>query len=239
MNPGFKAKTRGDAGTVPTRREKTLGGVILCALAAFSIGGCGGGGGGSGPVMGNPMSAAPVETKQPEPSKAPTPAVCSLAYWGDSISGMTRSRIGAGISVASHGVIGGTAAAAVPVLLQDPLAERFVALEYGTNDANSQTPYEPAMRSMLERIRAVGRSAVIVGLSNATAGDMVYRATYNALARKLAGEYGATFVDWSSVTWSPADLQPDGVHPDDAYAQRLADALTAAIVSVAPECVAP
>lgn len=210
--------------------------IAVAALAALTA--CGGGGGGSGGAV--PFAAAPAspasepktQAEQP-PGKVPA---CSVAYWGDSISALTAPRLGKGLQVALHSVVGGTAAANAPAFLQDPLVARFVVLEFGTNDANAHAPFEPAMRSMLERIKAVGRTPVVVGLSNATVGEALYHATYNALAGNLAREYGALFVDWAAVTWSPADLMADGVHPADAYQKRLADELTRTIVAAAPEC---
>ena len=222
--------------------------LMLTLMAAAVLAACGGGGGGGGGAVA-PVAVVPPtvtadtpkdegEVKLQEPTApAPVPA-CSFAYWGDSISAMTAPRIGKGIQVQLHGVVGGTAQAAQYALLQDPLAARFVALEYGTNDSNGKVPYEPAMRAMLDRIKAVGRTPVIVGLPNATVGEVLYHATYNALAGQLAQQYGALFVDWASVPWQASDLMPDGVHPKDDYQQRLADAITRVITDAAPECAA-
>lgn len=210
----------------------------IAAAALLALAACGGGGGGGGAAMPVSVAAAPAADPKPAPTEQPPgkAAPCSVAYWGDSIAGITTPLLGKGLQVGGHAVIGGTAEAAQSVFLQDPLESRFVVIEYGTNDANGHRPYEPAMRSMLERVKAMGRTAVVVGLSNATQGDMVYRATYNALAGNLAREYGALFVDWAAVPWSASDLKADGVHPLDAYAQRLADRLTQVIVDAAPEC---
>jgi lysophospholipase L1-like esterase len=220
--------------------------LMLTLAVAAALAACGGGGGGgapaSFPVAGatvtadTPKDGGEVKLEQPAPP-APVPS-CSFAYWGDSISAMTAPRIGKGIQVELHGVVGGTAQAAQFALLQDPLAARFIALEYGTNDSNGKVPYEPAMRAMLDRIKAVGRTPVIVGLPNATIGEATYHATYNALAGQLAQQYGALFVDWASVPWQASDLMPDGVHPKDDYQQRLADRITQVITDAAPECAA-
>lgn len=161
---------------------------------------------------------------------------CSVAFWGDSISVLTAPHLGEGLQVQLRGTIGGTAAATVPTFLQDPLDARFVVLEYGTNDSNGKTLFESPMRSMLESVKAKGRTPVVVGLSNATQGEMAYRAVNNLKGSQLANEYGALFVDWAAVPWSPSDLMDDGVHPDDAYQQRLAGLLTQVLVDAAPEC---
>lgn len=208
--------------------------IAVAALVALAA--CGGGGGSGGAAFAPVAAPAPETKTQAEQPVAKQPGACTVAFWGDSISALTSPRLGKGLQVQLHGVIGGTAEAAQAAFLQDALAARFVVLEYGTNDSNGRRPFEPAMRSMLERIKAVGRTPVVVGLSNATAGELLVHAAYNGTAKSLAREYGALFVDWAAVTWSPADLMADGVHPVDAYQQRLADRLTQAIVDTAPEC---
>lgn len=210
--------------------------ITTAALALLTA--CGGGGGGSAGGFAllaaqsdngtAPATKAPT-TEQP-PEKAPQ---CSVIFYGDSITGLTAPRLGKGLQVTVKAQVGGTAQANLAAFLQDPLTARFVAINFGTNDANAHAPFEPAMRSMLEWVKAKGRTPVLTGLSNATAGDAAYRATYNAVASQLAKEYGAIWVDWAAV---PASLMADGVHPDDAMQQRLADRLTRAIVAVAPEC---
>jgi lysophospholipase L1-like esterase len=212
-------------------KRSTLAALIsACLLAA-----CGGGGSpaSSLPAVATSAPAKPTAARSEPPAKADA---CSVYFWGDSISALTAPRLGATLKLKTHGVVGGTALAAQTALLQDELVARFVVIEYGTNDANSLAPFEPAMRAMLERIKAVGRTPVVVGLSNATVGELAVHANYNLIAKSLASEYGALFVDWAAVPWSPADLMADGVHPADAYQQRLADQLTQVIVDAAPEC---
>lgn len=213
------------------RRRTAMAAAALVALAA-----CGGGGGGATSGFATAIEAKPVQTEQP-PNKQP-PAPCSVAYWGDSISAMTAPRIGKGLQVNVHGVIGGTAQAALPTFLQDPLAERFVVIEYGMNDSNgaAASSFEMSVRSMLDRVKAVGRTPVLTGISNATAGEVGVRANLNLLLSKLATDYGAVWANWPATSGA---LTADGVHPTDAYAQALADALTAAIVKTAPECAQP
>lgn len=210
----------------------------IAAAALLALAACGGGGGGGGAAMPVSVAAAPAADPKPAPTEQPPGKVpsCSVAYWGDSIAGITTPLLGKGLEVGGHAVIGGTAQAALPTFLQDPLSSRFIVIQYGTNDSNAEQSIEVPLRSMLDRVKAAGRTAVLTGLSNATQGDMAYHALNNALAGNLAREYGALFVDWAAVPWSAADLKADGVHPADAYAQRLADALTGAIVKAAPEC---
>ena len=211
--------------------------VFLMLLAVILLSGCGGGGGVSG--GGAPPSVSLVSASSPppvtppaasEPVAAKPAGACSTDYWGDSIAGITAPDLDPAIHAAApHFVIGGTAQAALPQFLQAPLAP-FVAIEYGTNEANGQTPLEPALRSMLDRVKALGDRAVLTGMPQTTAGDPIYHLSYNTLIQSLAKEYGAVYADWPGVSYSPGDLQPDGVHPGAAYAQRLADALSAVIL---------
>lgn len=217
-------------------RERAARRARAAAAALFSavlLAACGGGSGQAAapsvPAVEQPKRSAPTE----HPDKV---APCSVAYWGDSIAAMTAPRMDKRLDVELHGVVGGTAQAAQASFLQDPLLARFVVLEYGTNDSNAKVPFEPAMRAMLDWAKAAGRTPVLTGLSNATAGELVVHAVYNVQTLQLAKEYGALHADWAAVAWSPADLMADGVHPNDSYQQRLADKLVVTILAAAPEC---
>lgn len=219
--------------------------IVAIAMAMILVGCGGGGGSGSSGSMPSFTAAAATATAAEEPVAAPEPTPvsspskvtgCTVGYWGDSIAGLTTPHMDKRLQMSGHAVIGGTAQAAQATLLQDELAERFQVVEYGTNDSNSMVPFEPAMRAMLDRIKAKGRTPVLTGLSNATVGEMAYRATYNAITGQLAKEYGAIFANWAAVPWSPSDLKADGVHPNEDYQKRLADRLSAVILEAAPEC---
>jgi lysophospholipase L1-like esterase len=221
---------------------KALSLFALLALAACGGGG-GGGGGGSLPSTSafSTASEAPAQqSAQPEqpaqiPDKKAAATGCTVAYWGDSISALTESKLGKGLAVTAHAVIGGTAQAALPTFLQDPMVERFVVIEYGMNDSNGAgaSAFETSTRSMLDRTKAMGRTPVLTGISKATAGEVAVRANLNLLLSKLANDYGALWADWPSTSGA---LMADGIHPADDYQQLLADRLTQAIVDVAPEC---
>lgn len=215
----------------------------LALAALLTLTACGGGGGGeSGGVPITFPGAATTQgvAKDTAPaSEAPPAAPCSVAYWGDSISSQTGPRIDKRLQLTPHAVVGGTATAARAPFLQDPLTERFIVIQYGINDANFKIALEPALRSMLERVKAIGRTPVLTGISQATAGEFGLYMTHNAVVRKLATEYGAIYADWPGVPFSgAADLMPDGIHPLDGYAQRLADRLSQALLDAAPECAA-
>lgn len=204
--------------------------VMMVAATAAFLAGCGGGGGGGGVGGSGEPPNVLVATLTPAPVATPAASAvgaCTTDYWGDSISALTAPKLDPKLKATTHTVIGGTAQAALPQFLQAPLAAQFIVIEYGTNEANSQQPLAPALRSMLDRVKALGRTPVLTGLSRATAGDAAYHATFTALVEQLAGEYGAVYANWPAVQFDgPSDLQPDGVHPADAYAQRLADAVS-------------
>jgi hypothetical protein len=201
--------------------------IILLAVAALS--GCGGGGGGGGaPPLLTVAETPPVAT--PAPSGA---GGCTIALWGDSIAALTQARLNPGFKVTGHAVVGGTAAAAQATFLQDPLAEDIIVLQYGMNDANSETPMAAPVQSMLDWAKAKGKPVVITGISRDTAGDQAYWATYNALLEQMA----PVWANWPGVAFAgPSDLMPDGVHPNEAYQTRLADQLSAVLEKISPNC---
>jgi lysophospholipase L1-like esterase/predicted small lipoprotein YifL len=216
---------------------------VIAAAALLALAACGGGGGGSMPPASafSTASEAPAQqSAQPEqpaqiPDKKAAATGCTVAYWGDSISALTESKLGKGLAVTAHAVIGGTAQAALPTFLQDPMVERFVVIQYGMNDSNGAgaSAFETSIRSMLDRAKAVGRTPVLTGISKATAGEVGVRANLNLLLSQLANDYGALWANWPSTSGA---LMADGVHPADDYQQLLADKLTRVIVDAAPEC---
>lgn len=217
----------------------------LLALSACGKGDGSGSGGGSPPsraVTGSHTGVASATGKnsmvRKAEVKAPTPASpCSVGYWGDSISALTEPLMDDRLDISLHAVPGGTAKAAQETFLQDALAERFIVIQYGMNDANGQVPVEATLRSMLDRVKAKGRTPVLTGISRASAGEVMLRVAYNVQIAGLATEYSALHADWPGLPFNAAaDLMDDGVHPNDGYQQRLADKLSETILAVAPEC---
>lgn len=140
----------------------------------------------------------------------------------------------AGFVVTDRSVPATTASSRLAEFLDDRLDSRLVVIQFGINDANFGQLYEPAMRSMLDRLKTLGRIAVVTGISNGTY-PMPQRPAYNAIAQRLAAEYGALFADWDGVPWSAEEV-PDGIHPTPAYSKRLSDKLVATLHQAAPEC---
>ena len=202
-----------------TLRSSMLG--VTLALVA-----CGGGGGvGSG----SPASGFSVVSTAPPvhevAASAATP--CRIGYWGDSISALTAPYIDPRIAVTLHSVVGGTSAAALATFLQDPLAEPIQVIEYGTNDANAGSDLIEPETSMLQRTKALGRLAVLTGIPQEQTGALAVEQNYDL----WQSQQEVPYANWPGVAYAGAsDTMPDGVHPEAAYAQRLAAALSTTIL---------
>ena len=220
----------------------------LCAASALALlGACGGGGGGSAPLgAGALVAMAPVAAQQ-----APAPRDCSIRFEGDSIlngaNGQSQrmsdppaailKRLRPAYTIDDRSTPGESAARRMPALINEQISSRFVVVQFGINDAGAGTAYEPAMRAILERVKALGRTPIVTGISrtNPDAPPLANRDAYDAIARRLATEYGVPFANWDAVDL-PAALMVDGVHPNVEGTQRLVLALVAALDAVAPEC---
>lgn len=196
----------------------------LALVAAATLAACGGGGG-------SVSGAAPYPTPTPVAAEPARPvSTCSVAVWGDSIAGGVYPLMDKRLDVHWYGMPGTTAAVGLPQFLQSPLAETYIVIEYGTNDANFKSfSYEYDMRTMLDRVKAMKKVPVLTGLSRTTYGDGQLHNAYNALASQLAKEYGAMWIDWGAV---PGELQADGIHPDPTLYKALADKLSNSIAEV-------
>lgn len=206
-------------------------GVFLWLFVSMALTGCGGGGGGGG--SGEPPSASLVVTPAPPVASPAVPAVggCTIAYWGDSISALTGPKMK--LVPTLHAVVGGTASAALAAFLQDPLTERFIIIEYGTNDANAGVDLTAPVLSMLAWAKARNRVVILTGIPHEVTGNLAVEANYSL----WQSQQGVPYADWPGVAYAgPSDTMPDGVHPADDYQQRLADRLDATIEKLAPEC---
>lgn len=231
------------------RRAFNIAALASAAALAACSGGCGGGGGGSGSGGAVPMlpMAAPSAPAAPAAPAAPTGPDCSVTLYGDSILyGYTsKGRIGEPPAVAikrlrpAYRVVdrsdpGDYVLRRLPTFLSDTIDTRVVVIEHGMNDAGNGFDYAEPLRSMLQRVKALGRVAVVTGISQVVAG-VPERATYDSTARRVAGEEGATFADWGAVRFDASDMADD-IHPAQAYSARLVEQLVAALDKTAPEC---
>lgn len=221
---------------------------VVAMLAACGGGGGGGGGGAAMPMMGMPVVSAPAPAAPQAPAPAPAPADCTLQLEGDSIASGGLSlfttipevpaaaikRMRPAYVVTDKSVIGNSAYARAPVFINESIGSRIVVIEFGVNDAGNSYPYEPAMRLLLERTKALGKTVVVTGLPPQR-GPLANADDYNAIAKRLAAEYGATFADWRSVTIDPADMA-DNVHPLQKGSTQLVEQLVRALDIAAPEC---
>ena len=179
---------------------------------------------------------------------------CTVALWGDSIlyGGFGASpanrikeppaaalkRIRPAWSIADFSMPGDSAHQRLPSFVLQPMPTRVVVLQYGINDAGNGYRYEPALRGMVDYVKAAGKKSIVTGLSQVKVGRLPLRDAYHATARRIAMEEGVVFADWGAPRFSPADMADD-VHPTQPYSTRLVEQLVVALDEVAPECAEP
>ncbi|PSL83838.1 hypothetical protein C7T35_14395 [Variovorax sp. WS11] len=186
----------------------------------------------------------------PQPSAAQKPRHdCSVTLYGDSIlhgvadsAGKVRleehpaeviERLRPAYFVVDKTVPGDFVVYRSSEFLRDRIMTRLVVIEHGMNDASQRFDYAEPLRKMIRRIKTLGKTPIVTGLSRSQVGA---RDAYDAMARRIATEEGAIFADWGAVGMTPADLQ-DGLHPAQAYSRRLAEQLVKALDRATPECV--
>lgn len=222
--------------------------ISTLAIAAL-LAACGGGGGGGGSSGGGmPMLPVAAPAKQPTQEPAPAPAAdCSVTLYGDSILyGYTSKgrlseppaaaikRLRPAYRVVDRSDTGDYVLRRLPTFLNDTIDTRLVVIEHGMNDAGNGFDYAEPLRSMVQRVKALNKTAVITGISHVV-GGMAARDDYDLVARRVAKEEGVTFADWGAVRFDEADMADD-VHPAQAYSTRLAEQLVRALDAAAPEC---
>jgi lysophospholipase L1-like esterase len=231
----------------------------IVALAALTA--CGGGGGGGGGGVAMPVTAATQAAPQSEPVKAPETAKapernCTLSLYGDSIlhggyagggevvqrlaepPADAIKRLRPAYDITDFSKNGDAAVGRVNSLVNEIPPGRVVVIEHGVNDAGSIAPadYTLAMRTMLQRVKSLGKVAIVTGLSK---GGIQNRDQFNDLARQVASDEGAVFADWGTAEWKAEDMDvAGGAHPLQAYSGRLVSKLVEALDKVSPECVA-
>lgn len=219
---------------------------LAAMLAACGGGGGGGSSGGALPIIPVATPAAPVAPAAPA---MPARAECTVQFEGDSIlggwySGTQRHsptpaadvvRMRPAWSITDLSASGMSAGRRAPVFINESVAARVVVIEYGMNDANESADYETPLRTILQRVKALGKTAIITGLSHTKAGHPIPRDAYDAIARRVASEEGVIFADWDAVPATDDDMA-DQLHPNQAYSTRLAEQLVRALDIAAPEC---
>ena len=225
-------------------RAETCAQTGALAIAALLVA-CGGGGGsiGSAPLLALAPVSIPV-------ADAPAPLVrdCSVTLYGDSIlNGSTFSsgriteppatvirRMRPAYRVVDRSVAGDNAQQRMPIMLNDSIDTRLVVFEQGLNDAGNALPYEAPLRSMVQRAKSLGKLVVVTGIPQTTV-SVANRDAYDAVARRVAADEGATFADWGAVSVVIADMADD-VHPAQVQSTRLVEQLVKSLDQAAPEC---
>lgn len=232
--------------------KRALSIASLAVLTACG-GGCGGGGEYTLDVKGTaPSTSTPTTPTTPAPTApAPTSPVskCSVDLNGDSImagafssNGQTvflaerpaaiLKRMRPAYTVVDRSVPGETAAARSVTFYNQTRSGHFQIFEHGLNDATGNTGFEPALRGMVEYVKAEGRVPLITGLSR-TRILVANAAAYNAIAAKVASETITAFADWQTVAYDPLDMADD-YHPAPKYAERLVARLVERLPSPLP-----
>ncbi len=151
--------------------KDTRGGEDTIAVVALSLSlaACGGGGGGGGG-----LSFAVAPPPPPAAAPAPSPPDCSVYLAGDSIlrgenlSGALVRRPAdvlraAGFTVTDASVSGSTATLSIDAFENTHLTQRFVVIEWFTNDVALNWPVIPPLQRALEHVKASGRTPVLTG----------------------------------------------------------------------------
>jgi len=216
---------------------------VLATVAGCGGGGGGGGGGGAG-IVGLPI-AAPPPAQSPAPVEKPPE--CSVTLYGDSVLyGYTDAgrlaeppaaalkRLMPAMRVVDHSTPGDYLLLRMPKFMNDDIDTRFVVIQHGLNDAGNGFSYETPLRTMAQRVKSLGRTLVVTGISRVKP-EMPNRQPYDDIARRVASEEGALFADWGAVRFDPAEMTDD-VHPAQPYSVRLTERLVSVLSAAAPEC---
>ncbi|RUR71879.1 SGNH/GDSL hydrolase family protein [Variovorax guangxiensis] len=237
--------------------------VILSVVAAVNVGcGGGGGGGGGGAAMGMlpvastsvPATAAAPAQDSGASSSTASPVDCSVTLYGDSILYGGTNITGAGpgrlqeppavglvrirplVTVSDRTEPGDYATRRLPFFMNDRITSRFVVIEHGLNDAGNGFDYETPLRTMVQRVKALQKTAIVTGLSHVREG-VDQRDAYDAIASRVAKEEGVAFANWGSVPFTRDSTDfADDVHPAQPYSTRLTEQLARTIDGLAPEC---
>jgi hypothetical protein len=236
-------------GTMHGRDERDDPAPARSAFSAFALAGCGGGGGGSG-SGGMPIASLPAP-KEPPAAEQPIkpPPVCSVWLEGDSIlngsffpsqrlaeiPAAALARMRPMYRVVDRTVPGNSVQLRMGGFLAEQIDTRFVVLQFGINDGGNGFDYREPLRSMIQRVKALGKTPIVTGLSRVR-GAPPWRDAYDQLAYQVATEEDSIFADWGSVPYSDADMADD-VHPGQEYSTRLTQQLVKALDAAAPECV--
>lgn len=181
---------------------------------------------------------------------AAPPPPCTVQLEGDSIlhGGTSASeripeppaqvlqRLRPAYAILDRSANGMSAFLRMPFFIGETIDARIVVIEFGVNDAGLSSPYEASMRVLIEHARAQGATVVLTGLPRQRS-PLRNRDAYDAIARRLAAEYGLAFADWGAVRFDASEMY-DEVHPLQPYSTRLVEQLARTLDRVAPECAA-
>lgn len=216
---------------------------FLCLFFTFLATACGGGG---GAPAGLPLSFVAPPTAPAAPA-APARSDCTLVLYGDSVfngfsskgpldefPAATLKRLRPKYTVESRTLSADSYQRRAPLFANETTSARFVVIELGIVDAINGYPLEANMRSVIQRSRALGATAVIVGLPP-TEQPIPNADAYNATERSIAESEGVPFVNLRDIAIHPGDTA-DGVHPVQALSNLMVEKTIATLDGAASEC---
>jgi hypothetical protein len=206
---------------------------------AVSLAACGGGGGAG---SGEPASASLVATPPPVATAgAPAPADCSIALWGDSLLA-GQSTVGAlaqspaqfirsarpRYTVDDFTISGSGGNEAEAGFRGYPLTDRFVVLEWGANDTTEgYTDITGVLTRDVQWVQSHGKTPILTGIDPAYNNPLII-----AQPIAVAKATGAAYAGWDTVQGGTVD----GLHPDQATSNALAQKIIDVLDTLAPEC---
>lgn len=212
--------------------------VLALAIALTGCGGGGGAVGGGGASLQSLVGASPPPVAAPA---APAAGTCSVALWGDSLLAgqSTKGQLATtpaqfiaaarpSYTVSDFTVSGSGANQMEPAFRAYPQTARFVVLEWGANDTTGgYTDITGVLTRDVQWVLTQGKVPVLTGIDPAYDNPLII-----AQPIAVAKATGAAYAGWDQVTGGTVD----GLHPDQATSNALAQKIIDVLDGLAPEC---
>jgi acyl-CoA thioesterase-1 len=211
---------------------KTALRVSLCGYLAVAAASCGS----------TSSPAAPSSGSTPTPATSATIAPQRVVVLGDSLSvsptasesfpAVLQQRLlsrAPGSTMKNAGVYGDTTGEGLSRFDADVSpGTTILILELGANDGLGGTDLGEIERNLsatIERARARGMKVLLCGMETPPFHGFQYTVDFHAIYPRLAAKYGISLVPFllDGVLLNPAYNLSDGIHPNAAGAQRVAD----------------
>lgn len=215
--------------------------------------------GGAGCGRATPDLSEPLPVATPSPTEAPHANPPRILFLGDSLTAgyglrreasypevLQRKLDAAGLpyQVVNAGVSGDTSAGGLERLNWSLEGDvRIVVVALGANDGLRGLPLtelEANLRAIIERAQARGAKVILAGLKAPPQAGPDYGARFEAVYDKLAKQYQLPFIPslLEGVVGEEDLNQSDGIHPNEAGAQVVADNVWKVLEPVARQAAA-